>query len=249
MTTPFERALRDELSAAAERDERGRRPRRLRQVGLAVAAAVVALLAAWTLGTSGPATADVEVTRRGDRVEVVLTDPDTDPDELVRAVRDAGFDAELRRVPTGPSAVGRYLGHYGDDGIEDLQVHVDDGTTRVGFSIPKGWQGRLVIREGRPARAGEAYVASTDAFAAGEPLECSGVRGDPVRAVAGRLDPLVVRVQVVGPDATGPQLSLADAAASDVGSWTVVGGLAVSADEVVLRVEREPGTVVDDPDC
>lgn len=249
MTTPFERALRDELTAAAEREPPRRRTRLGRRIALGLVAAIAALLVGVALGPSGPATADVEVTRRDGRVEVILTDAGTDPDELVRAVRRAGFAVELEPVPTGPSAVGRYVGYFADGDVEDLQVHAGDGTTRSGFSIPEGWAGRLIVREGRPARAGEVYVASTDAFAPGEPLECTALRGEPVRALVGRLDDLTVRVQAMDAGATGPQLTLADAATSDIGSWGVVSALAVSADEVVLRVERDPPTVAADPGC
>jgi hypothetical protein len=249
VTTPFERALRDELAAAAAREQARAWPRRWRRIAVGVAAAVAAVLAAFAIGTSGPATADVEVTHHGDRVEVVLTDPVVDPGELVRAVRRAGFAAELQRVPTGPSSVGHYLGSYGDDDVEDLQGRADDGTVRTGFSLPAGWKGRLLVREGRPARAGEAYVGSTDAFAHGEPLECTGARGRPVRDLVGLVHDLVVRVQVVSPGATGAQLTLADAAASDVGSWPVVSAAAVSAEEVVVRVEPPAMPVTADPGC
>jgi hypothetical protein len=242
VTTPFERALRDELVAAAEREPHGRphrQPHRARRIGLGVIAAVAALLTALALTTAHPATADVEVRTRGSRVEVVLTGDDPDPAALVRAVRKAGFAAALVEVPTGPSRVGRYLGYSGDDDIEDLDPTALDGSARSGFSVPKGWAGHLVVHEGRLARTGEPYGASTDAFAPGEPLHCSGLRGATVASLAHRLTDLHVRVQTLGAG-SGPQLALADAVASDFASWRVTGALTVSADEVVLRAERAP---------
>ena len=50
----------------------------------------------------------------------------------------------------------------------------------VGLKIPTNFVGQLTIEIGRPAKVGETYEIATDAFAPGEVLHCSGVRGKTV---------------------------------------------------------------------
>jgi hypothetical protein len=47
--------------------------------------------------------------------------------------------------------------------------------------IVNDFDGRLTVEIGRPAAPGEPYAMATEAFAPGEVLHCSGVRGKTVR--------------------------------------------------------------------
>jgi hypothetical protein len=192
VTSAFESALGDELAQAARRL---RRPPR-RRVALAVAGvgAVVAAGVAMLVGPQ-PASADVRVTRENGRIEVLLTDLESDPDEVEEALRAEGLDVAVEGVPTGPSSWGRFTGVVASDpDVLDVQDQGQRGGAFLGFSVPEDWNGTLDIGLGRPAADGEDYAAFTDAFGDGEPLECTGVRGGTLDAALDDLEGLEVSV-------------------------------------------------------
>jgi hypothetical protein len=196
MTAPaWPSQLRQELVQAADR-RRVRRRRRPLQAAGAVLAVVLSALA--IVSGPSPALAEVRVERAGDRVVITLLEAAEDPHRVEAALQAAGFDAAVEAVPTGPSAVGRFVGTADTAELPAELVQVDGSPTAfVAFSLPIGWAGSLRLHVGRPAAPHEPYRAFTDALAPGEPLACLplvGARAAGAAAlVAGRADRVDLR--------------------------------------------------------
>lgn len=180
-------ALGVELGSAFDRlVERRRRRRRLAQrVGAAAAVVAVALTALVAIDRDHPAEAGVQVERRDGFIYVRLTDLEHRPRVIEDAVRKAGLDVAVTAVPTGPSLVGRFVRVGGSGDLKALLRLEPDGSAFGGFAVPEGWDGRLVLEVGEPARDGEAYAVFTNALSEGEPLACTGIAGsEPAEATA-----------------------------------------------------------------
>ena len=111
------------------------------------------------------------------------------------------------------------------------------GVAEPAIVVADDWQGTLVISLGRLARPGEVYVVSSDAFADGEPLDCSGVLG---RSLADSLDELAGLDLRISPSADGhpvPPEAFDAAAADRYGSWIVTRGSALSPTDVILTLQ------------
>lgn len=245
MTSPFQDALREELLQAAHRSVRRRRRGRISAGVAAITAAVGGSLA---LLWPSPAAADVEVTIRDGIVEVRIVDLITDPGEVREAMDEAGLDAEVVGAPTGPSAVGRFVGVgllEGDGGQVDPLG--SDAYSFDGFRLPEGWEGTLVISVGVPARPGQDYDFGSNALARGEPFACRPLVGRTVAEAraAGDLEGAAVRV---GPTMVSmAPVPLDDPAARPYLDWYIAGADATSADSVQLTVQEAPTEEVAPP--
>lgn len=199
--------FREQLLAAGAGHHARRRHRQetVRRAGAGVAAVVVALaaLAAFGWAGSGTASASVIVARDGNMWEVLVADDDATAAMVESALHREGVDAVVDAVPVGPSRVGQFIS--GDGTVEPAGGQLSAVTVRFPAS-----QRRVHLLFGRPAGPGEGYVAASDAFGPGEPLECvDGVwRADVAAALArvrDRFDHVVVLddrgEQVNGPPA------------------------------------------------
>jgi hypothetical protein len=204
-------------------------------VGLALMAAIVGGL---LLRSPAPAAADVEITHDNGRVVVRLTDLEATPAEIEAAASTEGLDIHVEQVPSGPSHVGRFVGEeVTSGGFTDVE-HLDmEGVTFVAFSLPEDWAGKLTLLLGRPARAGEGYVAFTDAYAVGEPLACSQTLGGPLSALSEHLDGFETSVQTFADGQPDQVIDLDEALESGLGDAIVSGATATSPTSVVVDVE------------
>jgi hypothetical protein len=235
MTSPFHRAYREELLKAAYRDQRRRRWRLRGLVGSLTAALAAGTAVLWP----SPATAEVEVEVDGGFVEVRLLGAEASGEEVLDALDDAGIEAAVEEVPTGPSNVGRFTAALVTGASDAPQVAPleQTGTSFAGFRLPEGWPGELVIEIGREARPGEAYHAFVDAFADEEPLRCQGIFGTSLREAAPELSAFSVAVINDTADVTA---SLAEALDSDLAAWFIAGGRGLAEDRLQLTVAPQP---------
>lgn len=180
--------FRDQLVAAggAYHARRRRRTVAARRAVTAAGAVLVVVIAAVAamIGGGDPAGASVTITRVGDHWEVVVAGDDVTAAAVAEALVEHGVAADVAAVPVGPSRVGQFVS--GDDGVRPAGGQLSASTVRFPVTDRSV---RLLF--GRPAGPGEDYLAVSDAFAAGEPLECvSDVWGAPaapaVRKVAAR---------------------------------------------------------------
>ena len=192
--------LRSELVLAGHRrnELRARRTRSRRVVvgaASAFAAVIFGLVVFVAVGDQSPAGASVVVERVGDRWHVTLTDSEPSIEMIEDELRAAGIEAEVTAVPVGPSRIGQFVG--GDHHVRLVgNADVSSSLVEIPVDAPS-----VRLRVGRPAAGDEPYEAFSDAFASGEPIECSGVWGtDSVEVVQARIDD----VTVVGEDGGAP---------------------------------------------
>lgn len=231
MTRSFEDRLRDELMAATARPRR----RNSRIVVVSVASAALALTALMT--SLDTAAADVEITHQDGRVVVRLTDFANTPEEIEAATEAAGLDIKVDAVPTGPSSVGRFVGQEATSAdFENLERIDADGVTFVAFSLPEDWDGSLTLLLGRPAKAGEPYVAFTSAYAPGEPLACTGTLGRPLSELSPYVDGLDVSVQTFGDGRPVDLVPLNARTLAELGAEAITGATALSSSSLIVDV-------------
>jgi hypothetical protein len=241
-TSPFQQALRDELIRLPLKAPR----RRWLMVVTAVGSAVAALVGLLAFANVSPAAADVHVQLKGGRVEVLLTDLDSTPGDVVRAFHAAGLRVRVESQPAGPSNVGRFVQALVDGPDPEPIQRVEEGVNSfMGFSLPVGWKGTLVIALGREAHRGETYAIPSDAFAPREPLHCTAVLGAPLSAHTKQLRNLSIRVQPIDDGLLAPPQQLTAAVLAQYGQWYVIRGLAASPRAVLLEVARSPDPKVD----
>ena len=229
----WDSALRAELVAAAARQQRRRQQRR--RLPLA-GALLVAGLAVGLLATQPrEAAAEVRIERTGDRVVITLLELQADPEAVEAELRAAGFDAAIEPVPTGPSAVGRFVGTTELGPLDTEVVPLDlSGTTFSTFALPAGWDGALRLHVGRPARPGEAYLGFTDALAPGEPLACLPVVGRRAHPALAELAPRAALLEVRRWDAPDAAPLTADELEGAFSAWVVLRADAISPGRVIV---------------
>jgi hypothetical protein len=237
----FETALRDELMAAA------RRPPRRRGEKVAVAAVLVAFVAGlvWvgigSVSGSPPAAADIHVSHEDGRVVVRLTDLQNTPEGIERATDKAGLDIEVKGVPAGPSQLGRFVGSAVDrGGADDVKYQRKGGVTFVAFSLPEHWPGELTLYLGQPAKPGEFYQTSSDAYAKGEPLACSNTFHRPLRTAQRYLRGYDVEIEPYDGSIAKPPMSLRDALRQGLGDQPITGATALSSTKLDIDVGGSP---------
>jgi hypothetical protein len=184
-----------------------RLPRRLRlrialPVSVVLAAGAVAVAVLFALQSPPPVAAGVsfrQPTSGPDKGYIVatVTDPYAAQASLDAAFAQAGLDIRVTLVPASPSAVGTvvFMDTSSSTGpqIETLSGGTcvtgggGPGHCPVGLKIPRDYTGSATITLGRPAKPGEQYESSNDAFAPGEMLHCSGLLGKTVAVASAEL--------------------------------------------------------------
>lgn len=163
-------------------------------VTTAVAVIAVVLAAATTSPTTAPVIHARVVsfrypTRGPDSGDIIatVTDPFAAQSALDAAFQAAGLNIVVTLVPVSPSLVGTVTAMSGPASgpqIEPLGqgpcVTGSGGACAIGVKIPRDFIGQGSITLGRPAQPGEAYEATTSAFAPGESLHCSGLENQQV---------------------------------------------------------------------
>lgn len=244
--TDFQRALLDQILTSDARVAAHRQRRRLwTSLGAGITATVAAVVAVLSLGGS-PATADVIVTVRDGTIRVTLTDLQASPREVASALADAGLDASVEARPVGPSNVGAFA-DVGFTGPVPVTIGHQDvrGNTFRTFTLPEGWKGHLAVGLGRPAQPGEIWALASDAFAPGEALHCSGVRG---RSLAESTEPLTgIAVRAVTPTNPTP-VPVADLSPAER-DLLIVSAEAFSLDDVVVHLGAAGTAVPEEPAC
>ena len=257
----FTEALRQQLVVAAARrlDEpdgaagRGtaRRPVPRWSVTL-VAAAVLALVVVGVgvFRDDQPVAADVRVSLDGDHLTLQLTGSDVQADEIVDSARAAGLDVSVAEAPVGTSNVGRLVRAEASELPPVLEVLGPDGSTFLGFRIPRDWQGTLRLTLGRPAAPGERFVVTSDAQVPGEPLACRELVGEGVARVADELRAEGYEVRVFALPSPGEITDL-----SPYRDWKVAKIEAVGPEELWVNATSDgewpfpEGAPVRSPDC
>ena len=175
----FTEVLRQQLVEAAERrNDESTAPVRRRSaarwpLGL-VAAAVLALVVVGVgvFRDDRSVAADVRVSLDGDHLTLQLSGHDVSGQEIVEAARAAGLDVTVSEVPVGSSNVGRLVRSEASELPPLLELIGPDGSSFLGFRLPRDWPGTLHLTLGRAAQPGERFIVSSDAMLPGEPLEC-----------------------------------------------------------------------------
>jgi hypothetical protein len=133
-----------------------------------------------------------------------VTNPFAAQASLDAAFQQAGLDLTVMLVPASPSAVGTVVfidESAGAPQIEPLTGGAcvtgggGPGHCPVGVKIPRDFTGSGYITLGRPAKPGEQYESSNDAFAPGEMLHCSGLLGKTVAVAAAELAKRGISIQ------------------------------------------------------
>jgi hypothetical protein len=187
------------------------------------------------------ASAGVEIHVVDGRLQVALTDVETRAEFVENAVADAGLDISVTSEPVGPSIVGRFVSAGGQDST--VIDHLDERGDRsfIGFSVPLHWPGHVDVVLGRAAKRGEDYVALSDAYAAGEPLSCTGIYGQTAAAAAAQLEQLGLDA-AFQPFVDGRAQPLVDVRAIDAAAereWSVSDAVALSPKRVVLTITAD----------
>ncbi|GLW23876.1 hypothetical protein Mame01_39190 [Microbispora amethystogenes] len=221
-------------------------PRRWRRWGLSVVAALVAALGLAGPGFlglgAGPAAAALDIRQENGFYVVMVRDLYADPEVYQEQLRGLGLNVSLRLVPASPSLVGRIWegtvrtggertaeGGRRKDAIETIDGCLTaDFPCAIGLRIPVGYTKKIDITLGRRGREGERYTLIASVDAPGEPLHCTGFRGERVDRVIALLRsrgvPDAVFVTADGDRATVP------------GSWYVHEGVLRSAGSARLLV-------------
>jgi len=166
------------------------RPRRRRwAVSAAVGAAAAALLLAVSITLpkgSRPAAAAVSFTNEDGYIVAIVQDPQADSEALTAAFAQHGLDITLKLLPVSPSLVGKFVEQDTNAGGSEIETLFDDqaactapgsASCPIGLKIPLDFQGQANLTLGRASESDELYATVNDAFAPGELLHCSGLRG------------------------------------------------------------------------
>ena len=257
----FTEALRQQLVVAAERriDEpdgaTGRRaPRgpvpRWSVALMAAAALVLVVVGVGIVREEQPVAADVRVSVDDDHLTLQLSGRDVRADEIVDAARAAGLEVSVAEAPVGTSNVGRLVRAEASELPPVLEVLGPDGSTFVGFRIPRDWQGTLQLTLGRAAEPGERFVVTSDAQLPGEPLACRELVGEGIARVADELRAEGYTVRTFALPSPGEVTDL-----SPYRDWIVAKIEAVGPDELWVDATSDgewpfpEGAPVRSPDC
>ncbi|MHB1539375.1 MAG: hypothetical protein ACYCUM_14365 [Solirubrobacteraceae bacterium] len=164
------------------------RPRWLAAIGVSVLALAASMaLLATSAFEPAPVSAAISFQRSDRYIVARIVNPYASATKLRREFARFGLHITLRLLPVAPGAVGHvlYLGGARPSPHAEIEPLIGrspeclEGRCGIGLRIPTDYTARAMVAIGRPARAGEAYVSSAEAgaFAAREPLHCSGLLG------------------------------------------------------------------------
>ncbi|MGD0272788.1 MAG: hypothetical protein ABSB96_03560 [Gaiellaceae bacterium] len=161
-----------------------RRPVLISSLGAVAAVAVAAGLIASSAMRPQPAAAGVVFRTGADGyIVATVTDPFAAESQLKAAFAEHGLNITVNLLPVSPSLVGTVVfisDNGGASAIQPLQggpCVTGGGGCTIGLKIPATFTGQGDITLGRPAKPGETYESTASAFAPGEVLHCSGLRG------------------------------------------------------------------------
>ena len=194
---PYVRRLRAELVQAVGRAQTRHSRRRL-VAATATAALAVALLLGIELAGDGHRSTALAVTKHDGWITLRISDATADPREMTNELRAAGIEGVVRVHPVSPSLVGKWAAvetrppapaapgesvsatelaneppGRRDRGDVDRLLSIDFAPEAL--RVPEDFRVRVLLTAGRAPRDGELYAESGSAFAAGEPLHCSGI--------------------------------------------------------------------------
>ena len=163
---------------------RVRHPVLISSFGALAAVAVAAGLIASSAMRPQAAAAGVSFRTGADGdIVATVTDPFVAESKLKAAFAEHGLDITVNLLPVSPSLVGTVVfisDSGGASAIQPLQggsCVTGGGACSIGLKIPATFTGSGDITLGRPAKPGETYESTASAFAPGEVLHCSGLRG------------------------------------------------------------------------
>jgi len=238
--------LRDELVAAGLRhQDKRRRQRRVRRRAASITvvfAITVTAVVGISLGTaSTPDTAaEVRVIDRGDVIDVTLTDLNSRAADVEAALDKAGLDVEVNAVPVAPSAVGLFATISSDAPLPPELRDRSGGKGFAGFSIPKNWDGHLVVNLGRAARDGENWEGNGNALAPRESLACVDLLGLTATDAKAIIAPrgLAIRWLTISPAGSG-EVADDELTDSPEAGWRVFGVESASPGEVWVSLSED----------
>ena len=243
-----------------KRARRGRGPRRRARLVWAAAAAAV-VVAAGIFGVTAalrdtPTAEAVSFSTSGSFIVAKIEDPYAAAQQLDAAFAAHGLDITLKLVPVSPSMVGAVVYMGTSDGASDIGIlysssrKAPGGPLPIGLRIPADFKGQADIVLGRAARPDETYVSTGDAFAPGEALYKSDLKGMRVSEAVVRLQALGLTAEwrderpasALAPSATPapvpPPTSSPGPSASPAGDGSGAG--ATSSESVTVRPEDIP---------
>jgi hypothetical protein len=123
-------------------------------------------------------------------IVATVTNPFAAQSSLNAAFQAAHLNITVILEPASPSVVGTVLGTSTSTSSTGPQIQAvgsrgacvtgGGGPCNLEIKIPRDYSGQGTIELGRPAKPGEAYVATTSSFAPGEALHCSGLLNEQV---------------------------------------------------------------------
>jgi hypothetical protein len=160
----------------------------------------------------------VSFTRHHGAIIAKITDPLAAASQLDAVFEAHHLDIRVQLVAASPSLVGTIVEESTEPGADIRDVVGAKGTCLgigganacpIGLVIPAHFRGSASVALGRPARPGESYETTGDAFNPGEVLHCSGLLGMAPRAALPSLEAKGLEVQwgflvPTSPGAGGP---------------------------------------------
>jgi hypothetical protein len=237
--TQMRDALRNALVKAVPRQvARARRRAHRRRIvfALVVGLALVTTIVTFALPDQR-ADARIDVEQRDGKVYVQLLDFESRPDEIVRALANAGINATVELVPVGPSNVGRFIGSTtSDTAYFSSSDRFADGYR--GFSINDDYKGQLSLELGRPAEAGETWRGAGNALARGEVLACRDLVGKTAAEAISAIHDVAASIRWFAVNDGNQVVVLAEPTGEYV-NWRVIDALSIASNSAVIRITRD----------
>jgi hypothetical protein len=154
-------------------------PQRLQTLRLLAPLAAMTILLSWFLPDAAglgphPASAALDITRKGDDYIVTVKDLFADPKRYEREFKAVHLNISLTFEPATPSLEGVILTLSNE--ITALEppggCNFPRRGCQIGLRVPVDYKGRANVRLGRKALSGEVYTARATFAAPGEPLHC-----------------------------------------------------------------------------
>jgi hypothetical protein len=147
----------------------------------------------------------VSFTASNGEIVAKITRPLAAASQLQAAFRSHGLDVTVVSYPVSPSLVGQILTVTTNVRVSPVRGRPCLGggySCVVGIKLPTHFTGYVVVSVGRFARPGEAYTDYGGLFDPGDPLHCSGLLGESVRAALPGLRSIGMKIEWGGPGGT-----------------------------------------------